>query len=66
MIRARMRSPCSIRSRCPAVQVTVDFAGGIGTHVVFVLLDLLIPLLLLGPGGNADWLPAVAPDFHRS
>ena len=65
MIRARMRSPCRIRSRCPAVQVTVDFASDMETLVGLVLVAFLIPVLLLGPGGITDWIPAVPPCLQR-
>ena len=66
MMRARMRSPRCLRSLCSAVQGAGDFAGDIRTHEIFVLLDLLIPILLLVHGGKLVGNPAVPPDCRRS
>ena len=63
IMRARMRSPVCIRSRCSEVQVAADFAGGVETPVGFFLLVLLIPLLRQVSAG-ADRLPAVACGFR--
>ncbi len=66
MMRDRMRSPRCLRSRCSAVQETVDFAGDIRTRVVFDPFGLLIPILLLVYDGKLVGNPDVPPDFRRS
>ena len=60
IMRARMRSPRCIRSRCSAVYAVDDFFGELGLCMdVPSLPAFLIPLLQPGLGGIADWLTAV-------
>ena len=51
-MRAKMRSPRCIRSRCSAVFAVDDFFGELGMRVDGLFLSaLLIPLLLAWRGG---------------
>ena len=60
-MRARMRSPRCIRSRCSAVYAVDEFLGELGLPVdVLSLSALLIPLLLAWRGGWKAALSAVA------
>ena len=54
-MRARIRSPRCSCSRCLGVYATAVRLGGAGTHVLFLLLVLVIPLLQSRFGGIAVW-----------
>ena len=53
-MRARMRSPRCICSRCSIVYAADDLFGDIGAHVVRFPVVLLIPLLQAGLGEIAN------------